>query len=662
MRHFIFELKNKVADCVRRRPMVAGACLLVLATLVLLGAFRPTRSIALSVVGLTGYYLLCLALLWRTPAHEAWRGLRMWAKGAMIGLGVAFSLFSVWYLLQYDFIPIWDWFTYWYKTLQFNEHLSVVPMGTVLDALNSANASDYGDMQCWVMSLPVRFFPSWKGTVLSEIVLIAVPAAAVLSLAGVGYVRSGMGDEAEPTRFSVAAIVSFVVCLLCPILLRPALVGYLDEVAGLLYLCTIVATHDRRLVRSIWKPIVLGLSLVTVMVMRRWLIYGVIALVVSALLRWGLHLVKTPRDERMVEFGRVARTLLLVAASALVPLVTFFRPFFLHALLGNYSEAYQGYAVIGSLGDRLSDVVLHYGWIWIVLGLLSFVTSVFLLWRKTRGSERAAVRAIECLSIPVCLCVGALLAMLVFWRTQDFTTQHWLFFTYPFVLSLSLVAGGAVMLVSRSVYRLYSALVCVLAVLSCVNGLGVLGDALSAVHPLIGCVSCSPIVQPDVAVRRDFASYLDQAVADGDDVFFAASSERINASLPLSVAAPERLSVPFACLSSDVDLRDGFNVGFLDSEWVVTANPVQTALEPSFTQVSVILNELVQEPDSYLGRHFALDRDFVCPDGMVISLYRKTSELERSDVEALRNRFGEIYPQKHDLFDDRFDAYLREMG
>lgn len=662
MRPLIQGAKDRFAEIAQRRPRTFALCLALLAVLFALLVAKPTRGFALGLVGLAGYYALCGALLWATPAHEAWRSVKPRAKWAMLAVALAFVVFAGWYLSKYDFIPVWDNFTYWHKTLLFNQALMRVPLGTVLDALKSANFTDYGDIQCWIMSIPVQLLPLWKGTFLAEVILVSIPAAATLALAGVGFASSGAREGAMRERNGVAVVLAFLVCLLCPILLRPTLIGYLDEVAGLVFLCSIVAAHDESLIRSIWKPIVLGLALVAVMVMRRWLAYGVIALVVSALLRWGAHVALAGRGERAGELGHIARTFLLTAVAALLPLLTYYRPFLMRSLFGNYSEAYQGYATMGSLAERLSDVAMHYSWAWVVLAVLGFALLVRLFAKGGRENPATKPRAAECLAIVVCLCLGAFVAMLAFWRTQDFTDQHWLFFTFPFVLALSICVGGLVLYARQSAVRVLVPATCALSLVTCLNGLGLLGDSLAAVRPLVGSVSCSPMVQPDVEARSEFVNYLEGNVTAGEKVFFAASSARINASLPYSVLAPGKLYMSYECLSTDVDLRDGFNVGFLDAGWVVAATPVQTALKPEFTKVSVTLNELVQDQNSYLGRHYELAKTFECPDDMVIKVYRRKSELERGDVERLRDQFRELYPQHSELFEDRLNAYIDKMA
>lgn len=142
---------------------------------------------------------------------------------------------------------------------------------------------------------------------------------------------------------------------------------------------------------------------------------------------------------------------------------------------------------------------------------------------------------------------------------------------------------------------------------------------------------------------------------------FPAASGSVNGFLPLSASLPEKPYGPFPVVAADVDMRDGFVTGFFDCAYVVVTNPVQTHLA-SGERVVATLNSMVNNPDSVIGSHCELGEMFEFDGGVSVRVYKKVRDFSASEVEEVSRVFSEMFPERPDLFEERFDEYLKGMG
>ena len=643
-----------------KRPMTIGLSVLVACGIATCVVMPFARALAISALGLFAYYGFCLLLIWDTPVRSSWLRLGRNTKLAALVFALVSTVFIAWYLSRYEYIPVWDMRLYWMSTLQFNERLDAHPVTALLLALESINKTGYNELQCWIMSLPIRFFPAWDTSLVTEFALISVPVAAVEGLIGVSManVRSSDGEAGAQGKADRLFLGLFLLGLLSPLMLRPVLNGYLDEVGVLVFVCVLALAFDPRLLARPTKAILLGLGLCMTMFVRRWLIYGVTGLVVAAVVWWVSHLALQQEHARVRPVDLV-KTFSITLGTVVLLLATVFRGFCKRTVMLDYGDVFSGWNSGKTTVERLVDVVRQLGRGWVVLGVVALVAIIVYAIKKANGESKKAYGiavAADC-----CLLLGSLAACLLFWRTQDFSPQHW----YVFV-PMVLVAFFA--MVSQLVWwydvRLgaanmipYVFLVCV----TCTCGLYLRGPIGNLLAPLTGGSITYPIVQPGVRERRDFVTHLEEQVGEDESVYFACASVLLNHDIVAGCIAPERIHVPFPCESADVDSRDGFNPAFFTCEWVVATNVPQVHMDEQNEQVVVTLNRLVQDDSSCVGRHYARVGEYALWDDTKAYLYHRTSDYDVEDVRELQRLFDGLYPDVPEMFHNRFDSHLRHM-
>lgn len=164
----------------------------------------------------------------------------------------------------------------------------------------------------------------------------------------------------------------------------------------------------------------------------------------------------------------------------------------------------------------------------------------------------------------------------------------------------------------------------------------------------------TPFGRDDIDTLHDMKDYLNQ-LTDGTDsiIYVSASGTVLNCDILRKMDMPySNNAIPRMCGTADVDLRDGFPALFLISDYVVTTEPVQVHLGSGQEVVSYLV-EGVNDPNSYIGRHFEQINEFSLGDGVAAKIYHKTSDWDEEDLTKLSDYYTELYPGYEALFRDR---------
>lgn len=624
----------------RKRCFVPG---IIYVTLLLA---PPSRPIAVGLAAPICYGALIWYLISSTAAGRVLKRAFADERQAfcLLLISCVFLIATGWYLSTYKFVPTWDQITYWRSTLQFNHALSAHPVRAAYSALESVNNSDYNLIQCWIMSVPTRLIPSWKGTFFTELLLIALPVALLLT----AYVIGTVGDSAQ------AALAPCYACtLLFPTMLYPVLYGYLDEVGVLLLVALLAVLTDESLLGSKPRALLAGFGCLGLMCIRRWFVYAVMGLAVATIFWWAIYLVRA--EDRKTTFKQIALAAGFVMLGALITAVPF-AGFVRRSLTGGYSTSYASWTRFGDYATKLGDLANAFGWGWLLAGFAAFI------WTVMRYMRSHDIR-LQAIALPPIFVLAAAMAVVAFWQTQDFSPQHRYIFT-PFLISA--VAIPLVAWASSYVARSSKAVGVLLPIVGFAGFLGAFGvlpvAALPSTPLPTGTLLMRPFRQDDVKQKKELVAYLDGVVPSGTSAYFTCASSNINSSLVLSVACSKGSAfAPINVQQADVDSRDGFKAAFFDSEYVVAATPVQLHMAQENERVVCVLNEGVTDPNSMIGSHYEATMEFQMDGGVVVTVYHRIRDYTPDEVRQLQSLFDSYYPQWPWLFHDRFEAYIESL-
>ena len=640
------------ADGTRAARLVAlasGAVVVLTAVLALLALALGHRvaPVIVASISLASYLLFMTFALSRLSFFDDLRRLG-WRVLAGVALGAAaLSCAMALYVAQSKQILFWDSGMYWYGALGLIEQLDGGGVRATLEAVvDSVNTSDYNQVASLVISLPMmvtRSYPAFVGWCAALFLCPALAVGAWLTM------RVALGGVFDGGALALALACS---ALFAPFYV-PVLLGFVDAIALLAgvvflgYALTADFSRPRPLAALCYG--VLGLL---TFLLRRYFAYFTVSACVVLLCRLAWLLVRARPEAR----GRVAHAYLVNALAAVLavslPLATAFRGFFVRSFFNNYSATYAAYVEYGSLSERVVAYSLGVGPWYLALGAAGVLEAV-------RLRSWGVLRRQLVLALSVCLTLA------LFWRTQDFTIQHY----YVIDAQLCLLSGcGALLFVRRAGARakggvqgrLLAAAFVALSGVVTLNMIGLLPGG-ARLRPVLGNVAYATTVRGDLGEIARIDSDVEGVLSEtGGSLYVVASSSVMNDAIIMRSYAPERLYPPFPLASaSHIDLRDGFATSFLDAPLVLVCDPVQThASDPQTQFVTLELTRLMLARDSYLGSHYVEVEEYDLERGVVARLYRKTSELSEGDIRQLEATFDERYPGYPELFHDRFEAYL----
>ncbi|BDR55398.1 hypothetical protein KIMH_15090 [Bombiscardovia apis] len=441
--------------------------------------------------------------------------------------------------------------------------------------------------------------------------------------------------------------------------LRPLFNGYLDCVGELLLFCIIAAIFDKELPLRRKGAVGIGLGVAGTFLIRRWYIFAVIGLTVSAIVYWVAKLISAAKNERIALAKNVLIVAVIICIAALLPLLIFFPGFVKRSLFGNFSSAYSAYNAYShvekwlNIGDLL-------GWAWLFASWVAVVFLIVFAYRNKDVLLGKNMRKDVLILIPASY-IGGAIALLIFWRVQDLSPQHW-YIVIPFIdIAVFLPIFLAIAVFPQKVARrLTQSLIGAAAIFGLLTGFTIIPTNVH-VEKLIGFPVQTPYVQGDVGEKGKFTNYLYEQTGGKDLIYFAAASSNLNEGLPSSYSMLEGLNQSFSTTSANVDSRDGFNPAFFDAQYVVASSPVSIHMSPENEQVVVGLNTLVQDKSGYVGKHYTKKKTFYFDDNYEVYVYEKISPYTVDDVKAVEAYFDKIYPDDPDMYKNRFDNYISTM-
>jgi len=584
------------------------------------------------------FYGLCLgALLCDGGCGRLARGARslslsQWVALALIAGG--FMAFVCYWPRQDRFVYFWDYAHYWGKSIKRMRFMGENTLSEIFKTLyQSINKDDYNNFLPTLLALPLRLLGySFPRYVVICCTLFLLPSLFVQGLIVVKLARLG----GRGRGWLYVACVAAALCL--PNNYYPVFRGYIDVAFLLPMSCAmyLLVDYDFRRIAPL-KNAVIAFLLVLIWVCRRYAVYFVIGYVVALGVRAVSVLIACkslkPMKAIVVDF-------LMIGGISLGLLLLFFRGFFLHALLTDFGQMYSAYN--GTIRGKVMELVGTFGGITAALILVSGILCL--------ATGRQVGNCVAMLAMVI-------IEPLLFWQTQNMGMQHRMLLNVPIQVLCALPLAhwpnaarprGRGALAQRTAAGL-----CAVAMLS--NFAMAFGDFL----PATGCGTVfseryAPYRRDDIEALRTLAGKLN-ALTRGSKrrVYVAASGLVLNSDILKKLNMPqEDNAVPNMYPTRDVDLRDGFPKNFLKARYVVATDPIQLHL-PSGQEVVSYLSALVQDPDSFLGRHFKPIDEVTLDQGVVARIYERTEAFTEEDLQQLRDYYTNLYPGHEKLFADR---------
>jgi hypothetical protein len=541
---------------------------------------------------------------------------------ALVLLAAAIGVLVVWFVGAERRIYFWDWSGYWRATIDLAGQLRHHPLGSLATVLRTVRRDDYNLAAALPLAPAAMLFGGARTVyVLSLALLYALPAVVALALVADGAFVRFLG--ARPA----SSVVPLVTIALLPAFWVPVLVG-LPDVVGCVVIAyvwwelrePILRTPRARLVRA-----ALGLTLLVVL--RRWYAYWVVALLVS------FALDELWEGRRGALFVTAWSRLAAVGGGAALAFFAVAGPKALAMLGTDYTRLYAAYRYSDPVRDAAIALVRDFGPLW-----LSLVASGALLALRERRTRALARRFLA----------ASVVAIVLFVRTQALNAHHELLVAPQMAVFAAVAAGALASIRPAAVRRAGIAVLLALLLvnLACVLVPGV-SSALGPAAVAFAKMTYHPVVRGDLAEVARLVRELDQLTRDGKKVYVLSSSVLLNEDVVRNarLVDPSLPNLDDRVLdASHVDARDGFPWGLAVAHFVVVSDPVGYHLDPADQRVvGLPAGEIVR--GTTIGRSFVrLPGVFVLDQGTRVSLFARTEELRREDLDALLAHFRAVYP------------------
>ena len=592
---------------------------------------------AVSVLLILLFYGLCLGALLCDGGYgrlaRGARGLSLSQWGVLALIAAAFMAFVCYWPRQDRFVYFWDYALYWGKSIKRMRFMGENTLPEILKTLyQSINKDDYNNFLPTLLALPLRLLGySFSRYVVTCCALFLLPSLFVQGMIIMKLTRV----QGRARGWLYAACVVAALCFTNNY--YPVFRGYIDVAFLLPMSCAMYLMVDydfRRIAPA--KNAVIAFLLVLIWVCRRYAVYFIVGYVAALAVRAACVLIA---EKSLRPLKAIAVDFLMIGGISIGFLLLFFREFFLHALLTDFGQMYSAYS--GRFVSKVTELVRTFGGITVALILVSAILCLV--------TKRQVVNCIAMLAMVV-------IEPLLFWRIQNMGMQHRMILNVPIyvlcAMPIALLPDTRRLKAAKSAVRPVAAL-CAVAMLS--NFAMAFGGFL----PATGCGTVFseryvPYRRGDIDALNALAEKLN-ALTKGNKkrVYVAASGLVLNSDILKKLKMPEQdNAVPGMYPTKDVDLRDGFPKNFLKAHYVVATEPIQLHL-PSGQEVVSYLSALVQDPDSFLGRHFRPIDEVALDGGVIARIYEKTGAFTEEDLQQLRDYYTNLYPGQEALFADR---------
>lgn len=560
---------------------------------------------------------------------------------------VCLGLFLCLYLvLQNHFVYYWDYGGYWTTSYNTMNGLFGNPVETVKSVYQSILENDYNYLLPLFISLPLKCFGyTFPRYVLLNYLLFLVPAwIIVVSIVWKSFLVYHPECEKNKNGYICFLFTIFAATTFSPFYYA-MLRGYIDVaclipslLAILLFMDYDVLSFDRR---QVLRDILISSVLLIAFLFRRYFAYFGVGYI-SALCMYSIFkIVETFGTSGWKRNIRNAiLNLFIVCAFAVSVLLIFFRRLVFRILENNYANQYEAYDA--SFVIKIKGVTAQFGAL-----TFAMVGIALLLALYTRKYRKLTM---------FCVC-SMVVTMAAFFHVQSMGEHH-----------IYTIAGEAFILMILGMYQIFDLihtkkckLIAVIATML-VLSIGAMNCFLPGIRPYVTWISVLyaqkyyPMQRNDIEELHHMADFLNN-LTDGTDkhVYICASGSVLNSSIMDSLDKPYNSGALHNMYwTADVDLRDGFNADFLNSDYVVVTDPVQLHLKEGTQEVVRFLCEEIQNPDSPLGRHFnKMDQSYLLDNNVTAYIYEKVSEFETSDYQYLADYYDKYYPGMDELFSAR---------
>lgn len=544
-----------------------------------------------------------------------------------VAIAIAVGIFFIAFIETEDTIYVWDSGTYWEKTLMLYASLTHSVTHTLTNILSSINESNYNNLVPFLLATPLHLAGGSREAFIGIVFfLFCVPTIFLFSLT----LKIITPNSKLPLWLTT------IIGLTLPMMFVPILGGWLDMSSVLLLafllLCFFSNPKDTVFDKNYCFSIAIAVLLI--LVFRRTFSIWVGAFVVVVILHYALLAIRSStKSERMFLLKQLVMTYGVAALIVAAFMLTLFFGLAKMLLFDNHAAAYIGYK---SGNSQLIELFSTIGAPYVILIALGTILSFL------KHISKAKVASLYILSIIV---------VLLFWRIQDMGEQHY----YLLAPQILLMIYASCEILRRSlrwswIKGLLSLLICIYACFQLI---------FSTIYQApFQYIFSSESHHREYRSDIDEISRLVRDIPNGSKVFINSSSSIFGNDTIPSYVIQRQIPSEFQITGSDVDARNGFDVTFFDSDYLIVCEPVQTHLKEGSQHIVTDLYDYLIDKGG-LAKHYEYVNSYNLDNKIDAYLYKQTTSYTPQEMEQFAKHFDELYPDQKDLFYDRIMNYSK---
>lgn len=394
--------------------------------------------------------------------------------------------------------------------------------------------------------------------------------------------------------------------------------GYVD-ISAILFMTMaliVLAYTNFNKKKNIGKAIIFGCLLYFPFLFRRYYAYSIISMYILTPIFLGIaHMPSLVKIKRIVVFFIVA----ILTTTGMLVLCQY--PLMVKILSTNYSVIYSAYSA--PIKDIFVFLINNTGIFYISLFIISCVMIICCKYK-------IKLLCSYCLS-------NMFLTFFLFIKTQSPGIHHLIPIYFWMIIVCS--CGIYILLKSTPYIKIYTTFFSILFLLFPVFSLSDIKNEFAG-YPVIPSVE--PLKLDNFKNYKKLTEYLLE-LGKANKIFVLGSSDKFSDALIYAIG--QRKFNSNFIWSSQVDLRDGFNLDFLDAKYIALAIPVQLHLKPGSQMVVEIPAQSLLNCEDIGMAYKKTGCEYNLADGIKAFIFEKVRDPTTREKESFKDKFYKVYPQ-----------------
>lgn len=528
---------------------------------------------------------------------------------------------------QESFIPSWDFGGFYRKTLEFSDKLDRSIPEAMDNIINSINYAEYNYVAEWFLYLPMKIVGnSFLRYVLCMVNVFLIPTNVLFM---VFYYL--LTDNKKRNVF-LDWTVAFVIIFFGPNIYS-LVQGYIGS-AGLFFILYLMIFIYLKKFEQVNIPLAIltGLTLLLLLIIRRWYAYWVVSFFISMVIPYvGIK-------EKRKYLKPVLINCFVAGMVALVILIVTFNPLFKTITTYNYSEAYSVMKATGPL-EILMSFGTTYGIVFVGLMIFGCIYS----YKKEEFSF-------------VLMCIlQIIVSIILFNQVQRFGSHHYYIINVPCLLIILIAMSYLGEVFSKKVLTILLCVFNVLMVLNYQKTLLMKDESFKPLFTVTNALYSEPLPMIRTTQGIDeiqaLVYRLNEKAGEHDYFYTIASCSLFNEDMLRNSLLPNNLEGLKNLIPSSVyDLRDYVPKDFFYYQYIIVSEPLILQFAEDKQRVITVLGEFMLA-DPRAADYYDLIEDVVITNDIHIKVYKRKDLVPNEIRQDISNQFKTFYPDEPRMYD-----------